>query len=242
MYRRAGSIREPAPQRTHSTARPDHEPVSNPNGHPGEKWIDFVLIKPIDAAKIGPIVCCGAEEERAVARVVAELALATGRWTSALDVKLHRPWAVDTANGTPPGRRGRALQIIVRTNMQSTRPVFLDLRRIKLPISGYVSILHRVSGVLMVLAIPAASILLHQALSGPAGYAASAAFLDHLLVQLALLVLLWSLLHHVFAGIRYLLLDLGIGLDRSAARQSAWVALIAGLAATVLVLGTGASA
>ncbi len=121
--------------------------------------------------------------------------------------------------------------------MQSTRPVFLALWQIKLPATGYISILHRISGVLMVLSIPVAAFLFEQALSGPVGFAATAAFLDHLLVRLILLVLAWSLLHHLFAGIRYLILDLGLGLDREVARQSAWTAMIA--AVVVLVVGGG---
>ncbi|MFY9972840.1 MAG: succinate dehydrogenase, cytochrome b556 subunit [Chromatiaceae bacterium] len=121
--------------------------------------------------------------------------------------------------------------------MQSNRPVFLDLWRIKLPATGIVSILHRISGVLMVLAIPAAAILLHLALSGPEGFQAAAGFLGNGLVRLALLVLAWSLLHHLFAGLRYLLLDLGIGLDRAVARQSAWTTILSALA--VLVIGLG---
>jgi succinate dehydrogenase / fumarate reductase cytochrome b subunit len=119
------------------------------------------------------------------------------------------------------------------------RPVFLELWRIKLPMAGFISILHRVSGVLMVLAIPVVAVQFHEAMSGPAGFAASLAFLDQLWVKLALLVLVWGLLHHLFAGIRYLALDLGFGLDREPARQSAWVVLIAGVVATALVLGRG---
>jgi succinate dehydrogenase / fumarate reductase cytochrome b subunit len=121
--------------------------------------------------------------------------------------------------------------------MRPKRPVFLDLWRIKLPATGIVSILHRISGVLMVLAIPAAAVLLHLALSGPEGFAAAAGFLGNGLVRLALLVLAWSLLHHLFAGLRYLLLDLGIGLDRAVARQSAWTTILSALA--VLVIGVG---
>lgn len=121
--------------------------------------------------------------------------------------------------------------------MQSTRPVFLDLWRIKLPAMGIVSILHRISGVLMVLAIPAAAILLHQALAGPEGFADTVVFLDFWLVRLALLVLAWSLLHHLFAGIRHLLLDLGLGVERDIARQSARTAIVAAL--VVLALGLG---
>jgi hypothetical protein len=72
--------------------------------------------------------------------------------------------------------------------------VFLDLLRIKLPLSGIVSILHRVSGVLMVLTIPIVAILFHQALSSPEGFAATAAVLDTWLTKLVLLGLLWALL------------------------------------------------
>jgi len=122
---------------------------------------------------------------------------------------------------------------------QSTRPIHLDLWRIRLPIGGWVSILHRLSGVLLVVAIPAGAIVLGHALSGPEGFAASAALLGHPLVRLVVVVLVWGLLHHLAAGVRYLLLDLGLGLERRSARRSAWLALGAGLIATALVLGVG---
>lgn len=124
--------------------------------------------------------------------------------------------------------------------MQSTRPVFLDLRRIKLPITGIVSILHRISGVLMVLTIPLAAILFNRALASPEGFATVVALLDNWLVRLLLLVLTWSLLHHLLAGIRYLLLDLGFGLERPAARQSARGVLVAAAALLLVLIILGA--
>ena len=111
--------------------------------------------------------------------------------------------------------------------MTTPRPVFLDLLRIKLPLSGIVSILHRVSGVLMVLTIPIVAILFHQALSSPEGFAATAAVLDTWLTKLVLLGLLWALFHHLVAGIRHLFLDYGVGLDRAQARQTARLTLYA---------------
>jgi succinate dehydrogenase / fumarate reductase cytochrome b subunit len=119
--------------------------------------------------------------------------------------------------------------------MKPKRPVFLDLWRIKLPAMGLASILHRVSGVLMVLSIPLFAHLFHQSLMGPQGFAAAAATLASWPVRLLLLVLAWSLLHHLFAGIRYLALDLGLGLEREVARRSAQVVI--GAAVAVLVLG-----
>ncbi len=123
--------------------------------------------------------------------------------------------------------------------MQTTRPVFLDLWRIKLPLPGLVSILHRVSGILMVLAIPFAAVLFHQALSGPEGFAATAAALTSWPVRLVLLLLAWSLLHHLLAGLRHLFLDVGVGLDRPIARRTAGLVLIAALVLLILLLALG---
>jgi succinate dehydrogenase / fumarate reductase, cytochrome b subunit len=119
--------------------------------------------------------------------------------------------------------------------MQTSRPVFLELWRIRLPATGYVSILHRVSGVLMVASIPVGAFLFDQAVSGPEGFAYAVAFFDHWLVRLALVILTWSLLHHLFAGIRYLLLDLRVGLDRAPSRRSAWIVIVAAVVALGLV-------
>lgn len=119
--------------------------------------------------------------------------------------------------------------------MHTTRPVFLDLRYIKLPISGLASILHRISGVLMVLTIPIIAILFHQALSGPEGFAATVAFLGTWPVKLAVLVLLWGLFHHLLAGIRHLFLDYGVGLDRPVARFTARLSIVV---APILLLVT----
>ncbi len=121
--------------------------------------------------------------------------------------------------------------------MTRPRPVFLELWRIHLPVPAVVSILHRISGVLLVISIPVLAWLFARALGSAEGFAASATFLGHPLVRLALLVLAWALLHHLLAGIRYLLIDLGLGVDRPAARRSAWTALAAALAVTLVVAG-----
>lgn len=118
--------------------------------------------------------------------------------------------------------------------MVKSRPVFLELWRIRLPIPGVVSILHRISGILMVLAIPVFAVLFAQALSGTEGFASVADWAGSALGRLVLLLLGWSLLHHLIAGIRYLALDLGWGLDRPTARMTAWTTLYAALALTLI--------
>ena len=55
------------------------------------------------------------------------------------------------------------------------------------------------------------------------------------MVKLVLIGLLWAYLHHLFAGIRHLALDLHIAEELPAARATSWVVLIAslGLAAVI---------
>ncbi|MBU3694708.1 MAG: succinate dehydrogenase, cytochrome b556 subunit [Rhodocyclaceae bacterium] len=115
------------------------------------------------------------------------------------------------------------------------RPKHLDLLRISLPLPAKVSILHRVSGALLFLALPILIYYLDQSLDSAEGFAAAAAFFDQPLAKLAALLLVWSYAHHFCAGIRYLLLDLHVGLDRVPANRSAAIVLVASLALTALV-------
>lgn len=119
--------------------------------------------------------------------------------------------------------------------METKRPVFLDPLKIHLPVGGWVSILHRVTGLVLLLCLPVLLYGLQLSLSGPEGFAAVRAVLDTAPARALLVVLLWAFAHHFFAGIRHLLLDAGIGLERAAARAGAWIALGGGL--TVAALG-----
>ena len=121
---------------------------------------------------------------------------------------------------------------------RSARPVYLNLFKIRLPIPGVVSFLHRVSGVLLVLFIPVSILFLERSLAGDAGFAEVQSWLGHPLGMLMALVLLWALIHHLFAGLRFLLLDLDVGMEPGAARTTAWTVLIAAIVvAVVLALG-----
>jgi succinate dehydrogenase / fumarate reductase cytochrome b subunit len=121
-----------------------------------------------------------------------------------------------------------------------TRPVYLDLLRIRFPPGAVASILHRISGVLLVLAIPFIIYVLQLSLAGEAGFTAAIALLDMAVVKLAGIVLLWALLHHLLAGIRYLLMDVDVGVDLPVARPSAWVVTIGAAALTALIMIAGA--
>jgi len=116
------------------------------------------------------------------------------------------------------------------------RPVYLDLPRIRLPLPGFVSILHRVSGaVLFLAAIPLLLAGVAGSLASPEAYADLKAAWAHPLAKLALIGFTWAYLHHFCAGIRYLLLDLHQGIDLEPARRSSAVVLVVSLALTLIV-------
>ncbi len=116
------------------------------------------------------------------------------------------------------------------------RPKYLDLLHIKLPLPGVVSILHRISGALLFLFIPVLLFFLQTSLASVEEFDALRRTLDLWPVKLAMIGLLWAFLHHFFAGLRYLAIDLHYGVDLAPARASAKAVLAVSLALT-LILG-----
>lgn len=120
------------------------------------------------------------------------------------------------------------------TTAKKKRPVYLNLIRIRLPLPGFVSILHRASGALLFVAGFGLLWLLDASLSTPEQYDAMRSAAAHPLAKLVLIGLAWAFLHHFFAGIRYLFLDADIGVGLAAARKSSWAVLAASLLLTGL--------
>lgn len=140
---------------------------------------------------------------------------------------------------SPPWRNPEPKLVQVINEMMTTnkRPVFLNLVKIKLPVAGIMSIAHRASGALMVLAIPFVVYLLERSSSSSDGFVAIAALFDGGMARLALFLCLWALLHHLLAGVRYLLIDVDIGVDRPFYRYTAWAVLIAAPLLALLLTG-----
>lgn len=115
------------------------------------------------------------------------------------------------------------------------RPVYLDLTQFRFPIAAIMSVGHRASGVLMILAIPFLAYTLDLSLSGPEGFAEAKAIMDSLFIKLVLFVVLWAMLHHLLAGIRYLLLDFHIGVEKEIETRSAQAVMVAAPVLAVLI-------
>ena len=109
--------------------------------------------------------------------------------------------------------------------MTVKRPVYLNLFKIRLPITGMVLIAHRVSGFLLFLSIPFSIYLLDLSVTSSQGYEQSVQLLQQPVIQIMLLFLVWSLLHHLLAGVRYLLLDFDIAIDKAASKMTAWTVI-----------------
>jgi succinate dehydrogenase / fumarate reductase cytochrome b subunit len=114
------------------------------------------------------------------------------------------------------------------------RPVYLNLFRIRLPVGGVVSILHRATGVLLVLLLPFAIYMLQRSLQDPAAFMDITARLGTPPGRVALIIIAWVFAQHFFSGIRHLLLDIDVGIDKTAARRNAWLTFVASLSVVVL--------
>ena len=95
--------------------------------------------------------------------------------------------------------------------MNSQRPVNLDLRTIKLPITAYTSILHRISGVILFFGIAILLYGLDLSLSSEEGFAQVKSCMTSPLAKLIVWGLVSALLYHLAAGVRHLIMDAGIG-------------------------------
>jgi|SRR5689334_5451710 len=117
------------------------------------------------------------------------------------------------------------------------RPKYLSLTallfEIRLPVPGWVSILHRISGALLIFPFTAWLLyMLDLSLASEGDFARLRSYLQLPLVKIGALVFIWAFCHHFCAGIRYLLLDLNKGIELAHARASSWAVLAVSLLLT----------
>ena len=111
--------------------------------------------------------------------------------------------------------------------MTDKRPVYLNLLKIRLPLLGIISFAHRITGVILFLSLPFVVYMLDLSIESEQSFQAAQLMLKQPLIILVQLLLLWSIAHHFFAGIRFLLIDAEIGVEKPQARLGAWVVLLA---------------
>jgi len=115
--------------------------------------------------------------------------------------------------------------------VRKERPVHLDLFKFRFPIMAIVSILHRISGVIIFLLLPALFYLLHQSLVSQQQFDHLAQCLAQPVGKVFMLIVILATLFHLLAGIRHIVMDMGFAESKAAGRASAW-----GLILLVIIL------
>ena len=108
----------------------------------------------------------------------------------------------------------------------SGRPVFLNILKIQMPVAAVLSVLHRISGIILLLMLPALLYWLQLSVSSQVGFQSAFNWFNGMTGRIILFMLLWGLLHHLFSGIRFLLIDIDQGVDKHTARLTAWMVLL----------------
>jgi len=118
--------------------------------------------------------------------------------------------------------------------LPKNRPRYLNLKEIKQPIPAIISILHRVSGVLLFFpGIPILLYSLEMFLGSLQGYTEIRFIFELPQIKFSLIALFWFFTHHLCAGIRHLALDLNYGLRLEYARNSSKMVLVVGFFITL---------
>ena len=117
------------------------------------------------------------------------------------------------------------------------RPKNLDLTSIRLPLPGKVSILHRVSGAGLFLFLPVVLWVFSLSLTSADTFAAFQSLAASLPAKVVFAGLIWAFAHHICAGIRFLLLDVHVGVEKEAARKSAAAVFVVSIPLTLVLWG-----
>ena len=122
--------------------------------------------------------------------------------------------------------------------MKTKRPVNLDIGSIKLPITSYISILHRVSGVVLFFAVALLLCVFDASLESEQSFQSLKESFTSPSIQFVKWAVLAALAYHFVAGIRHLIMDLGFGEDSfESGRRSAWVVVVVAILLMVAISG-----
>ena len=120
---------------------------------------------------------------------------------------------------------------------RSSRPVFLNLTQIQMPVGALTSIGHRMTGILLAASIPIGVYLLDLSLQSEQAFAEVTGLFTSGAVKGVVVILVWALAHHMLAGVRHLLTDFNVGSPLRLARRSAWLVNMGGVTVALFAAG-----
>lgn len=119
--------------------------------------------------------------------------------------------------------------------MAKRRPRNLNLFRIRLPLPGVVSFLHRISGALLFVAIPLFLAVFQLTLESAETFEQVKQGFGNPLTKMVLILLLWGFLHHFFSGLRFLAMDFHLGLELEKTRRNSFLVMALSLGLTAML-------
>jgi succinate dehydrogenase / fumarate reductase cytochrome b subunit len=109
------------------------------------------------------------------------------------------------------------------------------LFKYRLPLAGILSILHRISGAALFLFLPFLLYLFRKSLASEISFRLFSNVVSLWYVKILIVGLSWAFLHHLIAGVRYLIMDLHVGLDKDVARKSSVLVFAISLPVTLVI-------
>ncbi|MDO6618896.1 MULTISPECIES: succinate dehydrogenase, cytochrome b556 subunit [unclassified Shewanella] len=120
-------------------------------------------------------------------------------------------------------------------NVKKQRPVHIDLQTIRFPATAIASILHRISGVIMLFAVGILIWMLNESLASPESFAGLQSLFDNLLVKFVIWGILTALGYHLIVGVRHLIMDTGRWEELASGLASAKIAFVLSAAFSIIV-------
>lgn len=119
--------------------------------------------------------------------------------------------------------------------MNKKRPVNLDLGSLSYPPMAIVSILHRISGMLLFILLPVLLFILGQSLQSEDSFTQMKTMLAAPFYKFVLWAFSASLIYHVLAGIRHIIMDMGLGEHLCTARRTALFVIVLAVILTIFL-------
>ncbi len=117
----------------------------------------------------------------------------------------------------------------------NNRPVNLDLRTIKMPVTAILSILHRISGVIIFLGMPILLWMFGKSLGSAIEFQNLLTLLDNIFLKIIFLGTITALGYHVIAGIKHLFMDRGIGETLEGSKLAGKMVMVATLILLIII-------
>lgn len=124
----------------------------------------------------------------------------------------------------------------VTYNKAKQRPKFINLLKISMPVTAVASILHRITGLILFLMLPVIIYGLGLSLQDQQGFTRAIQIMESPTGHFLNIIIMVSVLYHFLAGLRFLLIDLDIGLTLVAARWTAFIVILVTIISMVVLV------